>query len=273
MRFATLFHGGGTTAACLQDGQFLRLPFEDVGALLRAAISLRDVSRLKGEAIPAAARLAPLVTRPGKIVCVGLNYRTHILEIGKPLPEHPTLFAKFANALIGANEPICLPRASTRMDWEAELVTVIGARASRLSPAEAEHAIAGFTIGNDVSARDLQLRTDQWLAGKTVDRTAPLGPHLVTTDELGVRPRLRISCRVNDELMQEANTEDLLFDPVALVSDISRFCTLEPGDLIFTGTPGGIGAARKPQRFLMEGDSVFTEIEALGACSNVCVTE
>jgi acylpyruvate hydrolase len=215
---------------------------------------------------------APLVVRPDKIVCVGLNYRNHILEMGRELPEHPTLFAKFTSSLIGANDEIVLPAVSATVDWEAELAVVIGGRARHVSEREAVGAIAGYSVLNDVSVRDFQYRTLQWLQGKTFEHSTPVGPWLVTRDE-SPGPDREITCEVEGELMQKADTADLVFGPAALVSYISSILTLEPGDIIATGTPGGVGAARDPQRFLQDGETVVTQIAGVGELRNVCRKE
>jgi acylpyruvate hydrolase len=214
-------------------------------------------------------RYAPVVPRPPKIICVGLNYRSHIEEGGIDVPRFPTLFAKFTPALIGANDDIVLPPESTRVDWEAELAIVIGRTVRRAPVEHALDSVAGYAVLNDVSVRDWQMRTAQWLQGKTFEATTPLGPWLVTQDEAPF-PHPSISCEVDGEVMQQAETGDLVFDPAALVSYISTVVTLEPGDVIATGTPGGVGMARKPPRFLQPGQVVVTRIAGLGECRNVC---
>ena len=204
-------------------------------------------------------------------MCVGLNYRTHILEMGRELPEHPTLFAKFTDALVGATDDIFLPPESSAMDWEAELAVVIGRSVRRADDDQAAAAIAGFTVINDVTMRDWQFRTREWLQGKTFEGTTPLGPVLVTPDELhgGVRPSLPMTCAVNGEIVQQADTGDLVFDPVALVRYVSTIGTLRPGDIIASGTPGGVGHARTPPRYLHAGDTVVTKIDGIGQLTNV----
>ncbi|ARR52589.1 2-hydroxyhepta-2,4-diene-1,7-dioate isomerase [Rhizorhabdus wittichii DC-6] len=268
MKLATLRIDGCTTAAWLDGDLYRSLPWADIGALLADD----GLAALPQGGDPVAtiedADHAPLILRPAKIFCVGMNYRTHVAELGMTPPMHPTLFSKFHTALVGATDPIAPFAISQAIDWEAELVVVIGRPVSRATADEARAAITGYTMGNDVSARDLQLRTDQWLAGKTVDATTPLGPRLITADEFDTTPDLSIRCLVNDIVVQEARTGDLLFDPVDLIMDISSFCRLEPGDLIFTGTPGGIGAARQPRWFLKPGDLLTTEIETIGRCAN-----
>ena len=220
MRLATIRVHGGTRAVRVDGDGYIDLGVADVGALLaepdwseRAASVGADAARYRHADV----ELAPLVPAPGKIVCVGLNYRTHILEMGREFPEHPTLFAKFADALVGANDDIALPPESNAMDWEAELVVVIGRTVRRADDAQAAAAIAGFTIMNDVTMRDWQFRTREWLQGKTFEGTTPLGPVLVTPDELpgGVRPALAMKCTVDGEIVQQADTSDLVFDPVA----------------------------------------------------------
>lgn len=218
---------------------------------------------------------APLVARPEKIVCVGLNYRNHILEMGRELPEYPTLFAKYPEALIGATDEIQLAPESDAVDWEAELALVLGARVRRATEKEASAAIAGFAVLNDVTMRDWQYRSPMWLQGKTWEASTPFGPYLVTPDELpgGTRPTLQMTGSVDGEIVQKADTGDLVFDPVALVQYVSTIITLRPGDVIATGTPGGVGHARRPARYLTPGSTLVTEIAGLGRTENVAVAE
>ena len=210
---------------------------------------------------------------PGKIVCVGLNYRSHILEMGRAVPEAPTLFAKFSAALLGANDPIVLPSVSHEVDWEAELGVIIGRNARAVSGDEARSAIAGFCVVNDVTVRDWQHRTTQWLAGKTFESTTPLGPCLVTPDDAAIAGRagFELTCEVDGVEVQRASTTDLVFDPVALVGFLSTIITLNPGDVIATGTPGGVGHARTPPQYLGADSRLVTRIEGIGECVNTCV--
>ena len=271
MRLVTLSTAGGLRAALVEDGIAFELDAPDVGALLQRPDWRRIAEDRSGDPhILADTVLAPVVPRPGKIFCVGLNYRSHILEMGRGLPEFPTLFAKFSEALVGPVDPIELDPASDAIDWEAELAVVISSRVRRASETEAAAAIAGFAVLNDVTMRDWQYRTLQWLQGKTFEATTPFGPALVTPEELpgGVRPALQLSCTVDGEVVQSANTSDLVFDPVALVEYISRIITLNPGDVIATGTPGGVGHARKPPRYLRDGAVMVTEIQGLGRLEN-----
>lgn len=215
--------------------------------------------------------LAPVVPNPGKTLCVGLNYRTHILEMGRDLPEYPTLFAKFADTLTGPTDDIAAPPEDEALDWEAELVVVIGDVVRRATPEQAEAAIAGYTVANDVSMRSYQFRTKEWLQGKMWDRSTPVGPVVVTTDEW--QPGASIRASVNGEGMQEASTGDLVHGPVDLVAYLSTIVTLRAGDLILTGTPGGVGHARKPPRYLKAGDEVVTSIDGIGELRNRVVAD
>ncbi|WP_028938001.1 fumarylacetoacetate hydrolase family protein [Pseudonocardia spinosispora] len=272
MRLTTLRIASGTRAARVDSDTAVELDAPDLGALL-ASPDWRSIAAAgDGPAHRLAdVELAPLVPRPGKIVCVGLNYRNHILEMGRELPRYPTLFAKYAEALIGPTDDIALDPASDAVDWEAELALVVGAPVRRASVDEAAEAIAGFSVLNDVTMRDWQYRGPQWLQGKTFEGSTPFGPVLVTPDELpgGVRPQLEIRCSVEDETVQSSHTGELVFDPVALVRYVSDIVTLQPGDVIATGTPGGVGHARTPPRYLRDGSRLVTEIEGIGQLSNI----
>jgi acylpyruvate hydrolase len=269
MRLATIRHAGGTAAVRIDESSAVEIGLPDVGALLAHS----DWARLAAEADGtrhdvANLDYAPVVPRPPKIICVGRNYHDHIGETGAQVPTHPTLFAKFPAALVGAYDDIMLSTAATTWDWEAELALVIGAPAYRVDAANARAAIAGYTVANDISARDWQQRTVEWLQGKTFASTTPLGPELVTLDEAGEAHQ--ISCEVSGEVMQDASTADLIFHPDTLVSYISTILPLEAGDVILTGTPGGVGFTRKPPRLLTEGDKVITRITGVGECRNTC---
>jgi len=217
---------------------------------------------------------APVVVAPEKVVCVGLNYRQHILEMGRELPQYPTLFSKYARALVGAYDEVLLPASSAQMDWEAELGVVIGSPVRHADPEQARAAIAGYTVLNDVTARDWQYRTPQWHQGKTFESSTPIGPWLVTADDPALAGAgLDLVCEVDGDIVQKADTDELVFDPAALVSYVSEIVTLVPGDVIATGTPGGVGHARKPARYLQDGTVLVTRIEGLGECRNVCRRE
>lgn len=217
-------------------------------------------------------RFAPAVLQPQKIICVGLNYINHAAESKMEIPKSPILFNKFNNALAGHNEPVRLPEGATQFDYEAELVAVIGKRASNVSEHEALDYVFGYTAGNDLSARDLQFRTGQWMLGKSSDGFAPIGPALVTRDEVDPG-NLAISCKVNGEVRQSANTKDMIFNCAYLVSYISKYMTLEPGDVIFTGTSDGVilGYPQESQQWLVPGDEVQVEIEGIGTLVNKLV--
>jgi acylpyruvate hydrolase len=275
MKLATLRRDGGTAAIRLDDGTAVEIPgFADVGALLAdpdwRGIAERAAGRtLRVGDIPDDG-WAPVVPSPRKIVCVGVNYRAHIAEMGREVPDHPTMFTKYPEALIGAGDPIVVPSyAADAIDWEAELAVVIGARVRRASEADAAAAIAGYTVLNDVSLRDWQNRTLQWLPGKSFENTTPVGPVLATVDE--VPASARITTEVDGELMQEGRIDDLVFGPAAIVSYISQIFPLDPGDIVATGTPGGVGHARKPPRYLTAGSTVVTAIDGIGMLRNTVV--
>lgn len=276
MKLATLRIPGSapeaTRAVRVDDDGYVDLGYADVGSMLaqdgwRARVASATGTTYAGDDV----EFAPLVTRPGKILCVGLNYRNHILEMGRELPEAPTLFAKYAESLIGAHDDIVLAPESDQVDWEAELTVVVGAPVRRATAEQAENAIAGFSVLNDVTMRDWQYRTKQWLQGKTFEATTPLGPVLVTPDELpgGMAPALTMTASVDGEVVQKADTSDLVFGPVELVQYISTIITLQPGDVIATGTPGGVGHARKPARYLTDGSRLVTEISGIGRLDNL----
>jgi len=272
MRLATLRSADGPTTVRIDDDTAIGIPgVADVGALLadpdwRARAAAADGPR-RAIADIAPEEWAPVVPRPEKIVCVGLNYRTHILEMGRELPEFPTLFAKYPDALIGPYDPIVLPaNADQAVDWEAELAVVIGAPVRHADEATATAAIAGYTVVNDITMRDFQYRTPEWFQGKTFEATTPLGPVLVTADEYDMASEL--SAAVDGETVQRTTTDDLVFGPAALVSYISSIVTLRPGDIIASGTPGGVGHARKPPRYLHAGATLTTAIGGIGELRN-----
>ncbi|GAB7386993.1 hypothetical protein BSNK01_08290 [Bacillaceae bacterium] len=213
-------------------------------------------------------KLKAPVPRPGKIVCVGLNYIDHCEETGMAVPKSPVIFAKYGNAVIGPEEAILLPVNSQQVDYEAELAFVIGKRAKKVKKEEAMNYVAGYTIVNDVSARDLQLGDGQWVRGKTPDTFAPMGPVLVTKDEIDDPHNLDIKLRLNGETMQDSNTRNLIFDIPSILSFLSQSMTFEPGDVIATGTPPGVGMSRTPQVWLKPGDEVVVAIEKIGELRN-----
>lgn len=262
------------TKAVRQDGDILTEidGFADVGELLRSA-DWETIAKAANGASHALldADLAAVVPHPGKIICVGHNYRNHIKEMGREMPEHPTLFAKYAESLIGPNDDLALPQESDMVDWEAELAVVIGKKGRRINEADAPDHIAGYAVLNDVSMRDYQFRTLQWLQGKTWEKSTPFGPALVTKDEFSAGPLM--TSEINGEIQQQTPTGDVVFTPEFLVSYISTIITLNPGDIIATGTPGGVGHAQEPKRYLQEGEVLVTTIEGLGQLKNRVVKE
>lgn len=215
-------------------------------------------------------QLGPCVPSPGKIICIGLNYRKHAEETGSPVPEYPILFNKFNNSVAAHGDVIMLPKASSKVDYEAELVIVIGKTAKYVSREQALDYVYGYCNVNDLSARDLQMRTPQWLLGKTCDGFSPLGPYLVTADEVGDPNQLSIKAIVNGEVRQNSNTNDMIFHCDEIISYISQHFTLSPGDIILTGTPEGVVMGYPPEKqvYLQDGDVVTIEIEKLGALTN-----
>ncbi len=213
--------------------------------------------------------LGPCLPNPGKIICIGLNYRQHAAESGLAVPTSPVVFAKFGNAVAGPGEAIPLPAGAEQYDYEVELALVMGRRARNVSEAEALSYVFGYLTANDLSARDLQNRTSQWTLGKTLDKFMPLGPYLVTADEVGDPQNLQLRTWVNGELRQDSNTSDMIFPVAHLISYISRYFTLEPGDIISTGTPQGVISGMAEKKWLRAGDEVTVEVEKLGRLTNV----
>lgn len=239
---------------------------EHLGAV---AAELAEGVTKKREGIYAAAdvNLGPPIPDPDKIICLGLNYRTHAEEAGLELPKVPLLFAKFRNTLTGPTGPIMLPALSAQIDYEGELALVVGRRCKTVTVESALEFVAGYMVMNDVSARDIQMRTSQWLSGKTMDTFAPCGPALVV-NEIRDPQDLRIATRVNGNTLQQSNTKDMIFSVAEIVAYVSQLMTLEPGDIISTGTPDGVGYKRNPPVFLRDGDMVEVEIERIGLLRN-----
>jgi len=215
-------------------------------------------------------RLRAPIPSPGKVICIGLNYRDHALESGKPIPTEPVCFSKFSHCVVGPGATIELPAVAHKVDYEAELVVVIGRKGKNISAEDSRAYVAGYMNGNDVSARDWQLGRPggQWMLGKTPDTFAPTGPYLVTADEIADPHNLAIRLRLNGETMQDSRTSELIFSIDQLIAHLSQLITIEPGDLIYTGTPPGVGNARKPPVYLQPGDQVEVEIEGLGTLQN-----
>jgi acylpyruvate hydrolase len=273
MRLATIRTATGNRAVRVDATAAVETGEADVRALLERPDWADHAAAAAGPSHPLdGVDYAPLVPSPEKIICVGLNYRDHVLEMGNELPEYPTVFAKYAPSLVGAYDDIVLPQASKAIDYEVELTVVIGTSVRHATPEEATAAIAGYTVLNDVSVRDYQYRTKQFLQGKTFDRTTPLGPWLVTPDELPAGG-WEVSTVIDGETMQRSTTAELVFTPVDLVVYLSSIVTLNPGDVIATGTPGGVGHARKPPRYLVDGNVLVTSVAGVGECRNTCRLE
>jgi 2-keto-4-pentenoate hydratase/2-oxohepta-3-ene-1,7-dioic acid hydratase in catechol pathway len=225
---------------------------------------LADLTTLESDVEPAQVSLLPPVPDPDKIICIGLNYRSHAEEQGVEPPAEPTFFAKYRNALAAPDATVALPAASQKVDYEAEVAFVIGRRCKEVGPAEGLDAVAGYMLFNDLSARDLQFATPQWMPGKVFDGSAPCGPALVTPDEAGPSDEISFTLDLNGERMQEASTSDLIFSVAELVSRLSQWMTLEPGDIVSTGTPSGVGSVREPRVWLEPGDEIVISSPTMG---------
>jgi 2-keto-4-pentenoate hydratase/2-oxohepta-3-ene-1,7-dioic acid hydratase in catechol pathway len=245
-----------------------------IGVWPAAAGEVRRIAEAGAGALPLdQVRLLAPIRRPGKIMAIGLNYADHIAESNMGTPEHQVWFSKAPTAANGPYDPIDVPKVSQALDYEAELVAVIGQGGRHIAKADAAAAVFGYCCGNDATERAWQHRTPQWVLGKSFDTHAPFGPWITTADEVADPHALAIRCLVNGEVRQESNTRHLIFSVWDQIEHLSQAMTLEPGDLIFTGTPSGIGAAMNPRRFLKDGDRVRVEIEGLGALDNPCANE
>jgi 2-keto-4-pentenoate hydratase/2-oxohepta-3-ene-1,7-dioic acid hydratase in catechol pathway len=286
MRWVTVQSEEGPRACGVVNGQYIDVNAADpeMPTTVRELLELgpewqrRAWAALPKGAVrhdPAGATLLAPVPDARKIVCIGLNYRDHAAESGVPVPTEPVLFSKYPTALIGHGAPIVLPRVSHEVDYEAELVVVIGRKGRHIPRQRALEYVGGYAVGHDVSARDWQLNKPgkQWMAGKTFDTFAPVGPELVTPDEVPEPQNLGIRLRLNGQTMQDSNTSQLVFGVDELIAYLSQVFTLEPGDLIFTGTPPGVGMARKPPVWLKAGDIVEVEIDKLGTLRNTVIAD
>ena len=272
MRFASVLHDGTAMAVAIEGDHAIPLRhIEELGRQTPLSL-LQNPPLDRDAAVPIAeVRRRAVIPHPGKVICVGLNYAAHIEETQRERSEYPVLFTKFATTLTGPADDIPLPPESEAIDYEGEIVIVVGERARRVPRARALDHVAGYTIANDVSMRDYQYKTHQWLQGKAWDSSTPVGPDLVTRDEIAEPLTLRTF--VNGEKTQDASTDLLIFDAATLLSTVSEFATLEPGDLILTGTPGGVGFRREPPLLLKDGDVVAVEVDQLGRIENRCVAE
>ena len=273
MRLVTFQPVGASPQAgiVMPDGRVIGL---DADMLSVIAAGPPKIDDLKGASYNLAdVRLLAPIPRPPKFICVGLNYRDHARETGMEIPTVPTIFNKFTNVVIGPGAPIVLPKVSTRPDYEAEFAFVIGVGGRNISVSNALNHVFGYTIVNDVSARDYQMVTSQWLMGKTFDTFAPTGPWIVTRDEIADPHALDISLEIGGERLQHSNTRELVFGVPALIEYISSVVTLEPGDIVATGTPAGVGLARKPPRYLRSGDEVVIRVQGIGELRNPVIDE
>jgi 2-keto-4-pentenoate hydratase/2-oxohepta-3-ene-1,7-dioic acid hydratase in catechol pathway len=283
MQFLTLQVGAGNEPAVMVDGLVIRLKdagFADLHAVIAGGADAMDrvvrwVNHAPGGEIYDAAtmKLQAPIQRPGKIICIGLNYRDHAEEAKMAIPETPTVFAKWGNSVTGHGHPIVLPKNSTKPDYEAELAVVIGKGGRHIPEARWRDHVFGYTILNDVSARDFQMATSQWTIGKTFDTFAPMGPWIVTADEIKEPGALKISLTLNGAVMQDSSTSNLIFGIPKLIAYLSSVMTLEPGDIISTGTPAGVGFARKPPRWLLPGDEVVIHLQGIGELLNPVIAE
>lgn len=284
MKLVTFSNNGAARLGALHGEQVIDLNRADSGlpadiiAFLEAGDAALQTARKVVDAASGGVELSQIkllspIPRPRKIICIGLNYSDHAAESGQPVPQYPIVFCKWDNAVVGSGDNIILPRVSEQVDYEAELGFVIGKRGRHVSVDNAMSYVAGYMPINDVSARDYQLRISQWTMGKTFDTFAPMGPALVTADEIADPQDLDIRLTINGEVLQDSNTSKLIFGIPQLVAALSEVMTLEPGDVVSTGTPPGVGMARKPPRWLKPGDVVNVEIEGLGVLSNPVIAE
>ncbi|MGQ9562542.1 MAG: fumarylacetoacetate hydrolase family protein [Thermogutta sp.] len=284
MRLVTYKGSEGPRTGLIRDGAVIDLHANepelptDMITLLRMgprAKPLLEKVCSQGVPLPNDVTLLAPIPNPPKVICVGLNYADHARETGATPPPEPVIFNKLPTTTIGPEDAIRLPKESSNVDYEAELVVVIGKAGRRIKENEAMNHVAGYMCGNDVSARDWQMKKPggQWLLGKSFDTFAPTGPHLVTADEISNPQELAVRLVLNGLIMQQSNTNQFIFSIAQLIAYVSQVCTLEVGDLLFTGTPGGVGFARKPPVFLKDGDVVEVEIESVGKLRNVVVAD
>ncbi|WP_035127870.1 fumarylacetoacetate hydrolase family protein [Conexibacter woesei] len=273
MRFASALIDGVPRAVAVEGEQAIPLTGIAALGLDTPNAVLADPPLDRDAAVPLdSVTLRPVVPAPDKVICVGLNYREHVAESLRDEPDYPVLFTKFASTLAGPYDALAAPPESSKIDYEGELVVIVGERARRVSKDDALGVVAGYAVANDLSMRDFQHRSHQWLQGKAWDASTPVGPFLVTPDEAGSDP-LRITTVVNGETVQDATTDLMIFDVATLIATISEFCTLLPGDLILTGTPGGVGARRDPPLLLKAGDVVAVEVGGVGRIENTMKEE
>lgn len=280
MRFISCVHQGTTTLAVEVDGELLAVP-GSTSLLELLEFGPAALAKAEKDAIACGERLSPseivylpVIPRPGKIICAGLNYADHAKESDFSLPPYPVVFARFSTSLVGHDQPLLRPLISEQFDYEGELAVIIGKRGKHISKEDALNYVAGYAAFNEVSVRDFQFKSHQWTMGKNFDATGAFGPAFVSADELPAGAKgLRIVTKLNDEIVQDASTDDMIFDVADLISTISEVTTLEPGDVIVTGTPAGVGLARTPPLWMREGDRCSVSIERIGTVTNKVVDE
>jgi acylpyruvate hydrolase len=274
VRLRSAYRAGEPVVAVASEGSLRLLPgVREIGPdtpldRLRAAAEDAREELAAGDLVA-----RPVVPNPQRVICLGLNYRAHVDETGRELPTYPVLFVKWASSLLAAGAPIVLPPESEAVDYEAELAVVIGRSGRRIPRGAALDHVAGLTVANDITMRDYQYKTHQWLQGKAWDASTPLGPELVTLDEVGDPGRLGITLDLNGRRMQESRTDRLIFDIPTIVSTVSEFTALQPGDVLLTGTPGGVGFRREPKVLLKAGDRLRVAVEGVGVLENVVADE
>ncbi len=273
MKLVTFRHSGGTQVGSVSGDSVHVLPYPDMFAALGAGIDgLKAAKPTATLALSDVKILAP-IPRPQKLICIGLNYRDHAIESNMEIPKLPTVFNKFATSVIAPGESVVLPKISEKPDYEAEFAFVIGKGGRNIAADKWQDHVIGYTIINDVSARDIQLATSQWLMGKTFDTFAPMGPYITTADEIADPHNLNISLDLNGQTLQNSNTRELIFKIPELIAYLSSVFTLETGDIVSTGTPAGVGFARKPPVLLKPGDNMVVKVEGLGELQNPVVGE
>ena len=269
MRFASILHQGRPHAVLIDGADAIPLVgIAELGLATPSSV-LRDPPLDRAASVPLdAVQLRPVIPQPRRVICVGLNYRAHVAESGREEPEYPVLFTKFASSLAGPYDAIPCPPESSAVDYEGELLVVIGQAGRRVPEDRALELVAGYAVADDITMRDYQNRTHQWLQGKAWDASTPVGPHLVSADEVGDPAALSVRTTLNGQVVQDAPTARMIFSVPTLVSVISQFTGLEPGDLILTGTPEGVGFRREPPLLLHDGDVVAVEVDGVGRLEN-----
>jgi 2-keto-4-pentenoate hydratase/2-oxohepta-3-ene-1,7-dioic acid hydratase in catechol pathway len=275
MRLATVLLNDVPTPGLLHDNDTTVFPLDypdTVSFLAAGPEAWADVYEHPAGYVPFERILAP-IANPPKLICIGLNYRDHAVESNMELPKTPVVFTKFSNSIVGPGDTVVLPKASTQPDYEAELAIVIGKGGRNIAAADWREHVFGYTIVNDISARDIQLGTSQWSLGKSFDTFCPMGPAIVSLDELGDPHKLAIKLSIDGEYLQDSNTDELVFDTGDLVAYLSSIMTLTPGDIISTGTPAGVGLGRTPKRWIRPGETMTVEIQGIGKLTNPTVAE